>query len=382
MRLLCIGIAFAFFFSSCSKNTKKEIEFPEQLSFFLDTVYVDPGDEILYLQDKLFLSDLSADKSYLINFNRKDVIAERINLDELKLEKLIPFEKEGPNGTPAYFSRFSLNHEEQLLIWSYQFYSIFDQNAKKVKDLELEKIAADYLAGSDFYPSMLFEDPKQPDRLLGVFISWKDRTYFILDFDLNRKKFKKTDLPEMDKLQEYNTDIVMDGQAMGSYGVAVHTIAKNGNIILTNNSFNEAVIYDTNKDSTYVKSWDTPLLGSRKNYTPPKQVEYSSGQREEVVRESMKEFNYGNLVWDEAQNRFYRFSIKQQFGEDKDEYDQYIATGTDVYLNIFDENLNILAESLVPQLDAPPKKHFVKDGKIWIFENIDDEMAFVQLTIE
>lgn len=131
MRLLCIGIAFAFFFSSCSKNTEKEIEFPEQLSFFLDTVYVDPGDEILYLQDKLFLSDLSADKSYLINFNRKDVIAERINLDELKLEKLIPFEKEGPNGTPAYFSRFSLNHEEQLLIWSYQFYSIFDQNAKK-----------------------------------------------------------------------------------------------------------------------------------------------------------------------------------------------------------------------------------------------------------
>lgn len=105
-------------------------------------------------------------------------------------------------------------------------------------------------------------------------------------------------------------------------------------------------------------------------------------KREEVVRESMKEFNYGNLVWDEAQNRFYRFSIKQQFGEDKDEYGQYIATGTDVYLNIFDENLNILAESLVPQLDAPPKKHFVKDGKIWIFENIDDEMAFVQLTIE
>lgn len=382
MRLLYIGIAIASLFSSCCKNTEKENEFPEQLSFSLDTVYVDPGDEILYLQDNLYLSDLSADKSYLINFNRKDLIAERINLDELKLEKLIPFEKEGPNGTPTYFSRFSLNHEEQLLIWSYQFYSIFDQNAKKIKDLGLEKIAVDYLAGSDFYPLMLFEDPEQPERVLGVFISWKDRAYFILDFDLKDKVFQKTDLPEMDKLQEYNTDILMDGQAMGSYGVAVHSIAINGNIILTNNSFNEVVIYDTNRDSTYVKSWDTPLLGTRKNYTPPKQVDYSSGQREEVVRDSMEEINYGYLVWDETQKRFYRFSITQQFGEDKDEYGQYIATGTDVYLTIFDENLNILAESLVPQLATPPNKHFVKDGKIWLFANMEDEMAFVQLAIE
>ncbi|MDO6439237.1 DUF4221 family protein [Cyclobacterium sp. 1_MG-2023] len=382
MRLLYIGIAIASLFSSCSKNTEKENEFPEQLSFSLDTVYVDPGDEILYLQDKLYLSDLSADKSYLINFNRKDLIAERINLDELKLEKLIPFEKEGPNGTPTYFSRFSLNDEEQLLIWSYQFYSIFDQNAKKIKDLGLEKIAADYLSGSDFYPLMLFEDPEQPERVLGVFISWKDRAYFILDFDLKDKLFQKTGLPEMDKLQEYNTDILMDGQAMGSYGVAVHSIAINGKIILTNNSFNEVVIYDTNRDSTYVKSWDTPLLGTRKNYTPPKQVDYSSGQREEVVRDSMEEINYGYLVWDETQKRFYRFSITQQFGEDKDEYGQYIATGTDVYLTIFDENLNILAESLVPQLAAPPNKHFVKDGKIWLFANMEDEMAFVQLAIE
>tara|TARA_R110002049_G_scaffold14295_2_gene60526 strand:- start:1689 stop:2837 length:1149 start_codon:yes stop_codon:yes gene_type:complete len=382
MRLLFIGIAFAFFFSSCSKNTEKENEFSDQLSFSLDTVYVDPGDEILYLQDNLYLTDLSADKSYLINFNRKDLIAERINLNELKLEKLIPFEKEGPNGTPPYFSAFSLNLNEQLMVWSYQFYSIFDQNAKKVRNLGLEKIAVDYLAGSEFYPKMIFEDPIQPDRLLGVFIDWKENGYFILDFDLKRKEFKKTNLPEMNKLQEYSTDIILDGQSVGSYGVGVYAIATNGNIILTNNAFNEAVIYDTNKDSTYVKNWDTPLLGARKNYTPPKQVDYSSGEKEEVMRNSMEEIDYGKLIWDEAEKRFYRFSNKQQFGEEKTKSGRYIATGADVYLNIFDEELNILAETLVPQLNAPPKKHFVKDGKIWIFENIDDEMAFVQLTIE
>jgi hypothetical protein len=50
-------------------------------------------------------------------------------------------------------------------------------------------------------------------------------------------------------------------------------------------------------------------------------------------------------------------------------------------LTILDENLQIIGESKVPELKRAPSTHFVKDGKIWIFENIDDEMAFVRLSI-
>lgn len=52
-----------------------------------------------------------------------------------------------------------------------------------------------------------------------------------------------------------------------------------------------------------------------------------------------------------------------------------------MYISIFDKDLNLLAESLVPELKAPPKRHFMKDGKIWIFENIADELAFIRLKI-
>jgi len=52
-----------------------------------------------------------------------------------------------------------------------------------------------------------------------------------------------------------------------------------------------------------------------------------------------------------------------------------------VYISIFDEELNLLAESLVPELKASPKRHFIKDGKFWIFENIEDELAFMRLEI-
>ncbi len=124
------------------------------------------------------------------------------------------------------------------------------------------------------------------------------------------------------------------------------------------------------------------MLGSRKKYLPPKQVELSSGQLEEIVKNAGEEISYGRMVWDEEGRQFFRFSASEQFGEEKNEYGQYIAVGADVYLSIFDENLELVAESLVPQLNAPPEKHFVKDGKIWIFENIDDELAFVRLEIK
>jgi hypothetical protein len=52
-----------------------------------------------------------------------------------------------------------------------------------------------------------------------------------------------------------------------------------------------------------------------------------------------------------------------------------------VFISIFDEDLNLLTESPVTEQTAPPKKHFVKDGKIWIFENVEDELAFIRLGI-
>ncbi|NHE58879.1 hypothetical protein [Cyclobacterium plantarum] len=54
---------------------------------------------------------------------------------------------------------------------------------------------------------------------------------------------------------------------------------------------------------------------------------------------------------------------------------------TKVYLTAFDKDLNMLGEILVPQLRKKPARHFAKDGKIWIYEKMEDEMGFVRLAI-
>jgi hypothetical protein len=46
-----------------------------------------------------------------------------------------------------------------------------------------------------------------------------------------------------------------------------------------------------------------------------------------------------------------------------------------------DKALQIIAETPLPMFDKNPSNHYVKDGKIWIFENLEDEMGFVRLSI-
>lgn len=309
------------------------------------------------------------------------IYAERINLDQLKLERRIQFEKEGPDGIPTFISRFSINADEDLMMWSNRFYTVYDQNAKRIKDLELEKIVEPYLSGSEAYPLMVFEDPNQEDRVVGVFLKWVDKEHFLIDVNLTKREFKKTDLPDLAKTQEFSVDILYDGNWMGSYGVDLYALSTGDRIIVSNNSINEVIVYDFKGDSTYLKGWDTPLLGSKKNYQPPKQVDQDTGELEGIIKKIKEDIVYNRFTWDDVEKRFFRFSTRERFGEEIDEFGRYTSTGADVFISIFDEDLNLLAESLVPELTAPPKRHFVKDGKIWIFENIGDELAFIRLGI-
>lgn len=376
---LLLTLSVCFF--SCNKNLNQENPFSENLTFTLDTVWVDSGDEFIFLNDGLSPSVLAPDKSYLMNFNQMQGYAERISLDELKLEKRIHFEKDGPDKIPSFISRFNLTTDEDFMMWSYQFYAIFDQDAKKVKDLGLEKIIESYLSGSDVNPLMLFEVEEQADRMVGFFIQGSDKSYCLLDIDLEKKEVKKTDLAELDKLQDFNVELLNNGRSMGTYRATVSAMSTTDKILVSNNSFNEILVFDIKADSTYVKNWDTPLLGAKKNYLPPKQVDGNSGEIEEIIKQSKSEITYGELIRDEVERRFFRFSSRNRYGEEKDEFGQYISSGSDVFISIFDEDLNLLAETPVPVLKAPPKRHFVKDGKVWIFENIGDELAFIRLGI-
>ncbi|MEP0713526.1 DUF4221 family protein [Algoriphagus sp.] len=380
MKLLT-GILLLLLASSCSSTEEKKATISDQIKVSLDTVMIDPGNEFLYLQDELYSSSLSDDKSYLLNFNRKDNSAEKIDLNQLVLDKKIQYEKEGPNGIGDY-PQLSILPNQNLLVLNYRFHKIFDQNGQLLRDLELGEIAKEYLGGTDYYPRSLYQDEINPERFLGVITHWESNTDFILDFDLKNRTFKKIELPDWAKNSERYVKILYDGNDAGGYGSGAYPLFANGDLLISSNAFNEVQVYDSEGDSVYLKKWDTPLLGYKKEYNPPKTVEYTSGGIKDVERKIGEEISYGSFFWDEKNQRYFRFSDKKHYSDELTEYDTYVSTGAEVYLSIFDKEFNLLAEAQIPELTKSPNVHFAKDGNIWIFENIDDELAFVIVKIE
>lgn len=204
----------------------------------------------------------------------------------------------------------------------------------------------------------------------------------MLDVDTEKETFRKIELPELGKINEFAVDLVLEGNWVGNFGVSTSSLGNSDNILIMNNAFNEAYIFNTTLDSLFLNTWDGPLTGSKKTYLGPKEVEFHSSQHWEVSKKIDEDINYGSMLWDSENQRYFRLSFKQKFGEEKQESGAFKPVGAEVFLSVFDKDFNLIAESLVPDLNKRPDKHFVKDSQIWIFENIDDEMGFIRLSVE
>lgn len=368
-------------FSCSSKDNSKSSLLGKPIEVTLDTVLVDSGDEFLYLQDNLWMSSVSPDQDYFFNFNRKELKAEKINLNTLQLEKTIQFEKDGPEKLGQYVSSFSALSNGNLLFWTYQFSKEYNQEGKIADDWDLAGIASDYLQGNEYYPMTLFEVEQNAHRVIALMINWEDNTYFLLDMDRTDQSFEVIELPDLNKASEYKVDIIYDGNVAGSYGIGAHTGKGDGVILINTHTFNELMVYDLNADSLFLKKWDSPLIGSQRSYHPPKEADGATGELREIVKSSEEDITYNQFLWDPDHQRYFRFSEKKKFGEELNEFGEYVVTGAEVFLSVFDSDFNLVQESLIPELTQSPAKHFVKDGQIWIYENVEDELGFVRVSL-
>ncbi len=280
MRYLFLFAIIPFLFS-CGK-TDDMGEFSGEIKLSIDTVMVDAGEEFLSLNYDLNFSALSPDKSYLINLNPETHVAEKIDLNNLILSQKIQFEKEGPNGVGQRTVYFSILKDDRLLFRNYMFYKVFDQNAQLKEDLELEKIAPEYLGDSERYALQVYQSNDDPSRVIVFGLKWENYTYFILDMDLGNRTYTAKDLPVFEKGKEFRTNILYNGSPAGGYGPSIYSTLENGKIYFNMNAFNEIQIFDLESDSLYTKSWDTPLLGAKRTYIPPKEVEMNTGELKEL----------------------------------------------------------------------------------------------------
>lgn len=370
-----VFILFLLIFCT-GKKKPNSLGYFENSHFTFDTVIVDFGQEIAYLKNSLFSFDKSKDDIFFYNFNFDDHTLDKINSNKLSLLKKIPFEKEGPNGTGPFVGRINILDENHVLFHNMFQSSLYSLEGEKLSTIYFENfsIGGNPLeGGEDLRFNRVLDN--EANRLYGLIYKSIDRSLVLGILYLENFVISRLNLKTFEKIPNYTFVQTFGGGSMWIRSPEIEIEKFGKKVILSNQITSSLMWYDTELDSLFMKSYKSNLTANDKVNEYKLEHETEESFLAEYNR-FQQEINFLAPFWDQKNQVFYRFSYQGIPSESFQEEPK-----AKVNLTVFDKDLNQLGEALIPQLTKKPAKHFAKDGKIWIYENINDEMGFVVLTI-
>jgi len=366
--------AYFLFAMACSEKNLQEKTTVTQFSFKVsDTVFVDPGDEILYLQSELDGAQWSDDGAYLYNFNRHDNAMEIIDLEHFKLDKKIHFEKEGPNGTGRVQSLFYAG-DSNIAVTEFHQIGLFDINASKHATYKI-------------CPNVFRKDTLLPNETLDMSgIMDESGQYYISSYTtgfgnpvgiaklhLQDNTLTKTPIPALTDWSRHRLEW-SDNEGSSAAYPSIHLHQVNGKVLLSNEAKNELfVYYPTDEVIAYFTFHSELMPNSRSPLS--KTIVDSNEEFQEVLKEFRHQVRFMHFTYDKANNRYYRLSqFVVNAGSENAVFKPLIT--------VFDQNFKQLFETTELPIEKIYTSYFAKAGKLYLYENIMDEMAFIVLDIE
>lgn len=366
--------------ASCEtkENTESNEVSSINFSYELDTVMVDPGDQFIHLNWQLTTSDLSSDEKYFYNFKTggNPIGVEVIDLENLKLERVIPMSLDGPNGISSpYMSNFYILPDGTFYLTDSREVYHFDQEGNKLSDL--------------VYSKQEFEGEKLPEgkkikfgeslskdgkRLVILYGGEKmtDPAEGLALFNLEKRTVQYKPLDVFKELDKYQSALFTEGDLPLSMILAsVYPQQKNDSLLYSNTAQNKIYFYHLKTDSLSSKSYSSKFTSQEAPGSYQKRTE-SEEEFQEIMKEQDKEVMYGGLFFDSKNDVYWRFA--KEMDRMKGDTIQYKTV-----LTAFDPAFNQIHEQLLPTGFVLPYKYFVRDGMIYTFLNIEDELAFVRL---
>lgn len=366
--------------ASCASKERAENNTPNsvEFSYEVDTVMVDAGDQFIHLNWQLTTSDLSDDEKYFYNFKTgaNDPGLEVLDLENLMLERIIPMNLDGPNAlrSPYVSHVYLLADETFYLSDSYEVYH-FDQEGNKLSTLSYAK--------QEFKGEKLPEDKRiqlnetlsaDGKTLLALYGGQKmgDPAEGLALFDLENKTVIYKPLDVSKDLDKYQSVLYYNGeQPMSMILASIHLQLRNDSLIYSNTAQNKIFFYNLKTDSLSSKDFSSKYTSSEAAGNYQKQTD-SEEEFREIMKEKDKEVNYGRLFFDDQNGVYWRFAK----GMDRMKGDTMTYK---TVLTAFDSQFNQLHEELLPSEFILPYKYFTRKGMIYIYLNIDDELAFVRI---
>ena len=360
-----------------SENTNPD-NILENLTFTVDTVVVDPGDEIIDLSNHLRLADISKDRKKLFLFTESDNQLSVINLDQLDLEKKIPYEKEGPNGVGSFLWNLDLISENKFYLMSFNTAAIFDFEGIKHETINLEEEEINGIKDKTLQNNRLkvTGDLKWYYTVPGSDFDKGDQAVELAIINRTNKEGKLFPLPALDLTKDYKVSLI-NGSMMQVYAEEFFLAEFFDKLYITSSSTSDIYQIDPYNDSSVHHSYDLKQTPKEKT-DPPSRNEFTEREAwREEINKIHTQITFGGLLWDESRKNFFRFAniLIPSLSED-------IPSKRQVFLLAFDENLTLIGETEIEDLDEFPEFPFFKDGKLYSFVNVEDELGFAVLSFD
>lgn len=297
---------------------------------------------------------------------------EIIDLDKLVLKEKVPFEREGPNGVgPEHISNFKTMENGN--------FAFFNIRQMTVLNPEMQKVSRNY-----FYPDA-FENDTLPEKaeivpfrrslnaegsqMAGFYdYFWENEILGIALIDLKTNHLKLIPTDKLDYLKDLVYTIVYETGAKSSSGEARSVDFFDNKLIISTSAKNEVHIYDINSDSLSTKTYHSDLTADIK-----KGSYMSETDSDLALALKDLEVYFGPLVYDDLNKVFWRYSRESKSSNPKNPNFIYVLTAFDQDFNqIHEEELNV-------DWTHKPTIKFIKDGMLYTYINLEDELGFLRV---
>ncbi|TFV95750.1 DUF4221 domain-containing protein [Algoriphagus kandeliae] len=345
----------------------------ENLQISLDTVRVDVGDEIINAT-AYYGFGLSEDNKTIYFADGMNTEVHAYNLPELKLERRIAFEKDGPNQAPSFINFFQVLPNGEFLLASYNIQAVFNDQAEKV--LNIKALPEEYDGLDESLSSLYGFIHVSPDKKLAISrpIEYRDASVGLAMMDIENKTGQMLPLPELEITKKFRSSFSQGGgtTTMGD-NVTIQEVRNQ--LVIYSASTADIYIYDWNSKELKLIEFEHQLVPNQKSGDFPSEA----GTREElmeIAQEIRSQVSFMGFLWDESRQQYFRFAVKQngflESGEPKK---------ADWYLFSYDENFNLLGETKLDQLNNFFYQSFFYDGKIYNYLPVEEDPGFVIMTL-
>lgn len=187
---------------------------------------------------------------------------------------------------------------------------------------------------------------------------------------------KTVELPEFDKIEKYKVEYNSGRDGGDGRGELIRLEQPNDLVLISSTVGNGIYIYNPDLDSLWFQEFPHELTPLEKDITV-KNVVHSPKELEAEREKFHTQIDYWGFFWDEKTERYFRFAsigIPRANVDSPKKYEHFMF--------VYDKELTLKGETKLDNLETIPKAGFFKDGKLWSYVNVEDELGFAVFTFD